>query len=353
MNELLENMIAYARENGCSDLHLNMGAPAMIRKDGRLMEYPAFVNDTQTKDMILSMVDEQGMEKLKHGQDLDFTYADAQNERQRVNVYRQQGKLCAALRIINNQILTLEQLHMPDVLKKLAMEPRGLVLVTGPTGSGKSTTLAAVIDYINERRDCHILTIEDPVEYVYQRKKALIHQREIGRDVPSFNMALRSAMREDPDVILVGEMRDYETIAAVITLAETGHLVFSTLHTIGAAKTIDRIIDVFPSEKQMQIRMQLSGILKAVITQTLLPRADQGGRIAAMEVMIGTDAVGSMIREAKVHQINTLIQTGMREGMQSLNYSLAQLVRANKVTLDEAVKYSDDVEELKQYTHIV
>lgn len=348
---LLEEMIRYARENKCSDLHLNVGAPAMLRLNGVLIEYPMIITDEQTREMILSMIDEHQLEMLKVGKDLDFTYVDVSNERQRVNVYRQQGKLCAALRIINNQILTLDQLGLPEILKKLSMEPRGLVLVTGPTGSGKSTTLAAVMDYINDHRDCHILTIEDPVEYVYERKHALIHQREIGRDVDSFDTALRSAMREDPDVILVGEMRDYETIAAVITLAETGHLVFSTLHTIGAAKTIDRIIDVFPSAKQAQIRMQLSGILKAVITQQLLPTSNVKGRVAALEIMIGTDAVMSMIRESKVHQINSLIQTGAREGMQSLNFALAKLVREGRVTKETAEKYSDDPQELGQYLY--
>ena len=313
MNDLLEGMIAYAREHSCSDIHLNVGGPAMIRANGVLREYPAFIKDTQTTEMILSMVDERLMEDFKQGKDLDFTYVSKGENRQRVNVYRQQDKLCAAIRIINNTILTLDELLMPDILKQLAMEPRGLVLVTGPTGSGKSTTLAAVMDYINERRNCHILTIEDP------------------------------------DVILVGEMRDYETIAAVVTLAETGHLVFSTLHTIGAAKTIDRIIDVFPPHRQEQIRMQVSGILKAVITQQLLPKRDGSGRIAALEVMIGTDAISSMIRENKVHQLNSIIQTGMREGMQSLNFALARLVRNGMVTREVAEKYSDDPQELKQY----
>ncbi|MGX8851358.1 type IV pilus twitching motility protein PilT [Amedibacillus sp. YH-ame10] len=349
MNALLEEMIAYSRDHKCSDLHLNVGGSAMIRMNGKLVDYPRTISDQEMNDMIHSMINEHEEELLKHGKDLDFTYVDSRNERQRVNVYRQQGKLCAALRIINNHIWSLEELGLPSVLKDLAMEPRGLVLVTGPTGSGKSTTLAAVMQYINERKDCHILTIEDPVEYLYERKRALIHQREIGRDVESFDMALRSAMREDPDVILVGEMRDYETIASVITLAETGHLVFSTLHTIGAAKTIDRIIDVFPAEKQSQIRMQLSGILKAVITQQLLPLSDGSGRVAALEIMTGTDAVGAMIRESKVHQINSLIQTGVKTGMQSLNYDLARLVRTGKVSREVAEKYSDDPNELHQY----
>ncbi|WP_416325821.1 type IV pilus twitching motility protein PilT [[Eubacterium] hominis] len=349
MNTMLDEMISFARMNKCSDLHLQVGGAPIIRKNGKLMEYPGNINDTQTMEMILSMVDDEMMERMKQGKDLDFTYVTAGNNRQRVNVYRQQGKLCAALRIINDEILTLDQLQMPEVFKKLAMEPRGLVLVTGPTGSGKSTTLAAVIDYVNEHKDCHILTIEDPIEYVYQSKKAMIHQREIEADVDSFDTALRSALREDPDVILVGEMRDYETISAVITLAETGHLVFSTLHTIGAAKTIDRIIDVFPQHKQAQIRMQLAGILKAVVTQQLLPTMDGTGRCAALEIMTCTDAVSAMIRESKVHQINSLIQTGMKEGMQTLNFSLAQLVRSGKVDKETAKKYSDDPNELMQY----
>ncbi len=349
MNQLLEEALQYARENGCSDLHLNVDGPAMIRENGKLIEFPKQFDNAQTTEMILSMLNDLQMEQLKQGKDIDFTYVDQMHERQRVNVYRQQDKLAAAIRIIDNRIRSLEELMLPDVLKNLAMEPRGLVLVTGPTGSGKSTTLAAIMQYINERRDCHILTIEDPVEYLYERSKALIHQREIGRDVDSFDTALRSAMREDPDVILVGEMRDYETIAAVVTLAETGHLVFSTLHTIGAAKTIDRIIDVFPPHKQEQIRMQISGILRAVITQQLLPTLDGKGRVAALEIMVGNDAISSMIRDNKVHQINSQIQTGAKDCMQTLYFALAKLVRTQKIGLDVAEKYSDDAKELRQY----
>lgn len=349
MNLLLEEMIAYARAHNCSDVHLQMNGEAMLRSNGKLIPYPKQFNNQQIKEMIESMVREKDNGKMEQGKDLDFTYVSQDKERQRVNIYHQQGQLCAALRIINNRIRSLEELGMPHVLKKLAMEPRGLVLVTGPTGSGKSTTLAAVMEYINEHRNSHILTIEDPIEYVYQSKKAMIHQREIGADVDSFDTALRSAMREDPDVILVGEMRDYETIAAVITLAETGHLVFSTLHTIGAAKTIDRIIDVFPAEKQAQIRMQLSGVLKAVITQQLLPTMDGNGRVAALEILIGTDAVGSMIREGKVHQMNSIIQTGERAGMQGLNFALAQLVRQGKISREIARGCSEDPSELEQY----
>lgn len=348
MHQTLDSLIQYGRETKCSDVHIGEGSPITYRRNGELQFHPVPFPDADIIEMILSMINEKQKKVLESGLDLDLVYVTSDGERQRVNIYREQKRLCAAIRIINNEILSLEQLRMPAVLKKLAEEPRGLVLLTGPTGSGKSTTLAAVIDYINEHRSCHILTIEDPVEYVYERKKALIHQREIGDDVVSFDVALRSAMREDPDVILVGEMRDYETIAAVVTLAETGHLVFSTLHTIGAAKTVDRIIDVFPPEKQEQIRIQLAGILQAVITQTLLPNTS-GGRVAALEVMTGSDAVRNLIRENKGHQLTSVIQTSKHEGMQTLNSSLAELIRSGQVEQRIAEQYSDDVEELRSY----
>lgn len=351
MNTQLEIVLANAREMRCSDVHIAIANPIRLRKNGALIPYEGCFDDATIEDMIKSMCSKKQWDDLQEGNDQDFTYISEDQQRQRVNVYRQQGKLCAAIRLIENRIRSLDELGMPEVLKKMAKEPRGLVLVTGPTGSGKSTTLAAVMEYINEQRDCHILTIEDPVEYVYQNKKAMIHQREIGADVKSFDMALRSAMREDPDVILVGEMRDYETIAAVITLAETGHLVFSTLHTVGAAKTIDRIIDVFPAEKQEQIRLQLSGVLKAIITQQLLPTADQLGRVAALEILIGTDGVSSLIRENKTHQITSLIQTGGKDGMQTLNLALSQLIKSGKIDVETANKWSDAPEELQQYLY--
>ena len=301
----------------------------------------------EIKEMILSMCKDRILKIVEKHEDADFVYVNDLG-RHRVNIYFQQGYMTAAIRIINEQIKTLEELNLPDVLHKLALLPRGLVLVTGPTGSGKSTTLAAMIDFISSMRNCHILTIEDPIEYVYQQKQALIHQREVHEDVDSFDTALKSAMREDPDVILVGEMRDYETIQAVITLAETGHLVFSTLHTIGAPKTIDRIIDVFPPHKQAQIRAQLASVLQAVVTQQLLPLASGKGRAAALEIMIANDAIKNLIRENKGHQIDTMIQTGRNEGMTTLNASLATLVNTGKVNRMVAERYSLDVGELRQ-----
>lgn len=243
----------------------------------------------------------------------------------------------------------MEELNLPSVISKLAREPRGLILVTGPTGSGKSTTLAAMIDAINNTRKCHILTAEEPIEYIHNHKQSIIHQREVGIDVPSFAAALRGALREDPDVILVGEMRDLETISAAVTAAETGHLVLSTLHTTGAANTIDRIIDVFPPHSQGQIRTQLSGVLKGIITQQLIPKEDGSGRCAAFEILLGTDAVLNLIRENKAHQIPSALQTGAREGMCTLDYSLAQLVNQGVITKEKALENAGDQRQLLEY----
>lgn len=345
---VIDEILAYARKNDCSDVHLS-GSEVILRKDGRLEPYFSEFSSDQVIAMIYGIINEEQKQLLKQGEDLDFSYETDNGDRYRVNVYFEQQKLCAAMRVISDVIRSLEELKMPPILNELAKDPRGLVLITGPTGSGKSTTLAAMIDYINANRNCHILTIEDPVEYVYHQKKAMIHQREIGRDVKNFDVALRSAMREDPDVILVGEMRDYETIAAVITLAETGHLVFSTLHTTGAAKTIDRIIDVFPPHRQEQIRSQLSGVLNAVVTQQLLPLNAGQGRIASCEIMVVNDAIRNLIRENKIHQINSMIQMGGNQGMQSLNMSLSKLVREGKISMEIAQKNSDAPAELRQY----
>lgn len=344
---MIENMIREARSRRASDIHISEGQAVYLRIDGRLERSDWEISDEMAKKLILSLMTEEQKEVLDAGEDVDFAFETPDGNRQRVNVFRQQGRLAAAIRLLNAKVPTLEQLHLPKVLRTLAEEPRGLILVTGPTGSGKSTTLAAMVDYINHTRADHILTIEDPIEYVYQQDKAVIHQREVGKDVGSFASALRSALREDPDVILVGEMRDYETISAAVTAAETGHLVLSTLHTTGAAETVNRIIDVCPSEAQNQIRAQLSGVLKGVVTQCLVPLMD-GGRIAATEILTGTDAVLSQIREGKTHQLGTLMQSGAANGMHSLDSDLSRLVMQGLIEKKTALKYAQDRREIEQ-----
>ena len=334
----INELLSIARVERASDVHITAERNPLFRIDGALQETQYALSIDEKRAMILSLLTDKQRARVEEGKDVDTSYETEGGMRHRVNVYHQQQRIAAAIRLLNDAIPTFEQLGLPEPLRKLAEEPRGLILVTGPTGSGKSTTLAAMVDYVNSRRACHILTIEDPVEYVYKQKKAMIHQRNIGEDVDSFSSALRSAMREDPDVILVGEMRDFETISAAITAAETGHLVLSTLHTTGAAMTVDRIIDVFPPHSQHQIRTQLAGVLKGVVTQTLLPRASGTGRVAAFEIMIGTDAVSTMIRESKGHQLNSVIQTGKQHGMILLDEYLANLVRTGVVTRDAALE---------------
>lgn len=345
----IDQLIADARERKCSDIHLSLGLPPVFRIAGQLVYTDYEVTDDDIKRLIFSIMDSDKMNRLADGYDVDFCYQTPNGMRQRVNVYHEAGKLCCAIRLLNDTIPEIEELGLPPILKNLAMLPRGLVLVTGPTGSGKSTTLAAMIDYVNQHRRTHIITIEDPIEYKYNHKLALIHQREIGEDVSSFATALRSSLREDPDVILVGEMRDFETISAAITAAETGHLVFSTLHTTGAANTIDRIVDVFPPHSQGQVRSQLSNILRAVITQTLIPTVSGDGRVPALEILLGTSAVGNLIRDNKTHQIGSAMQLGMKDGMLPFNASLASLVNRQKISYEVAASLSDNIEELNQY----
>jgi len=336
-----------AREQRTSDIHITADRNPLFRIDGTLRETEYALSLDEKRQLILSLLTQKQREIVESGGDVDMCYEiDGAGLRHRVNVFHQQKKLACVIRILNDNIPTFEELKLPEVLRSLADEPRGLILVTGPTGSGKSTTLAAMVDYINTHKACHILTVEDPVEYVYKQKKALIHQRDVGTDVDSFAGALRSAMREDPDVILVGEMRDFETISAAITAAETGHLVLSTLHTTGAAMTIDRIIDVFPPHSQQQIRTQLASVLKGVVTQTLLPKAMGKGRVAAFEIMLGTDAICNLIRENKCHQINSSIQTGSRQGMVLLDTYLANLVREGAVTMEAALEKASNKNEL-------
>lgn len=344
----IDQLVAFSLKNQCSDIHLDSGLPVVFRQMGKLVYSDYRLTEEETEGLILGMLSAPQQYRLEQGEDIDFSF-ESQGNRQRVNVYRQQGRLCAAIRVLSNDAPSLSKLGLPAVIGKFAQEPRGLVLVTGPTGSGKSTTLAAMINQINQDRSAHIITIEDPIEYVYQHGTCMIHQREVGADVDNFSMALRSAMREDPDVILVGEMRDFETISAAVTAAETGHLVLSTLHTTGAAQTIDRIIDVFPPHSQGQIRAQLGGVLKGIVTQTLVPRADGKGRVAATEILVGTDAILNLIRESKSHQIPSMLQSGGSVGMMTLNASLAGLFKRGLITKEAAEAASGNPKELYQY----
>lgn len=347
----INTLLQKAREEGCSDVHLTEGSgtPVVTRKNGVLTKENIQISDDDVKTLILSMCGDREKSGLAEGHDEDFAYALPSGERHRVNVYKQMNGLTAAIRIIRNTIPTLEELQLPSVMKDLADEPRGLILLTGPTGSGKSTTLAAMIDYISRSRSEHILTVEDPIEYVFEQNLSVVHQREVGETVKTFATALRSALREDPDVILVGEMRDFETISTAITAAETGHLVLSTLHTTGAAQTIDRIIDTCPPGIQGQMRSQLSTVLRGIITQQLLPVATLDGRIAATEVLTGNDAVGNLIREDKCHQLPSTMASSAAQGMHTLNGDLARLVKVGKITKETAMNATTDKADLNYY----
>lgn len=345
----IEKLLEHVVKQDSSDLHLTVGVPPMIRIDGKLTPIPniSALTAPEVEKLIFSIVDDIQKDILLKDMEVDFSFAFGDVARFRANAYHQKGNLGLALRLIPTKIRSLTDLGMPKVTEKFTELPRGLVLVTGPTGSGKSTTLAAMIDRINETRGEHIITIEDPIEYTHTHKKSVIEQREVHYDTRSFSAALRSVLREDPDVVLIGEMRDLETIAAAITIAETGHLVLATLHTNSAAQSIDRMIDVFPPHQQQQIRVQLSNILQAIVSQRLIP-AIGGGRIAVAEVMVATSAVRNIIREGKTHQLDAVIQTGAEEGMQSMDHTLAATVKAGKITLDEAKGYAIDVKELER-----
>lgn len=330
-----------------SDLHLQAGIPPMLRVDGALraaVDAPILSPDDVEK-MVMRLLDDEQKEILLKDKEVDLSFAFGDYGRFRVNAFHERGNLAAALRLIPNKIRTLEELGLPKVVKKLTDFPRGLLLVTGPTGSGKSTTMAAMLDRINEDKAMHILTIEDPIEYAHHSKKSIVVQREIHYDTYSFGAALRSSLRQDPDVVLIGEMRDLETIASAITIAETGHLVLATLHTNGAAQTIDRIIDVFPAHQQAQVSVQLAGILQAVVSQRLIP-AIGGGRVVGAEILVATPAVRNIIREGKTHQLAAVIQTGADFGMQSMDNTLVSLIHEGKITYDEAKNYALDIGEL-------
>ncbi len=330
-----------------SDLHLQVGLPPMLRVDGSLVAVTGAdaLNEEALEALVFAILDEDQKQILLKDKEFDFSFAYGDLGRFRVNAFHERGNLAAALRLIPNEILTIEQLGLPSIVSKFADYPRGLVLVTGPTGSGKSTTLASMVSKINSEKAVHIITIEDPIEYTHKSQKAVVVQREVHYDTYSFSAALRSALREDPDVVLIGEMRDLETIASAITIAETGHLVFATLHTNSAAQSIDRMIDVFPPHQQPQIRAQLSNILMAICSQRLIP-AIGSGRIAAAEIMVATPAVRNIIREGKSHQLEAVIQTGSEFGMQSMDKTLVGLIHEGKITYDEARNFAVDLDEL-------
>ncbi len=333
-----------------SDLHLTAGAPPMMRVRGSLVPLDGLpkLSPNHTREIVYSILSNSQRQRLETDLQLDFSYSIPGHARFRVNAYQQRGALGAAFRLIPSSTVPVEELGLPAIVRTFSKKPRGLVLVTGPTGSGKSTTLASLINEINETRNEHILTIEDPIEFLHSHKRCIVNQRELGVDAQSFALALKAALRQDPDVILVGEMRDMETIATALTAAETGHLVFATLHTQDAPQTIDRIIDVFPSNQQGQVRMQLSVGLQGVVTQTLIPTADGQGRCVAAEVLIPTPGVRNLIREHKTHQIYSLIQTGAAHGMQTMDMSLASLVRQQAISLATAETRSSNPTELRR-----
>jgi twitching motility protein PilT len=333
-----------------SDLHLTAGAPPTVRVRGRLValeDYPT-LTPGDTREVIYSILTSDQRQRLETNWQLDFAYGVPGRARFRVNAYFQRAALGAAFRLIPFEVTPIDELGLPPVVHDFARKPRGLVLVTGPTGSGKSTSLAAMIDEINATRDEHVLTIEDPIEFLHQHKRCLVNQRELGSDATSFADALKAALRQDPDVILVGEMRDLETIQTAITAAETGHLVFATLHTQDTPQTVDRIVDVFPAHQQGQVRVQLSVGLQGIMTQQLLPTADGSGRVVACEVLVPTPAVRNLIREGKTHQIYSMLQTGGQHGMQTMDAALVALVRAGKIARDLAEWRSSNPAELRR-----
>ncbi len=345
----IDRLLLMAKERGASDVHLTAMLPPKARINGELVSLEDDRLEIQTlEELIRPMLNKTAAEKLEQFGEADFSYAIPGEGRFRVNVFRQRGTLATVLRLVASEVPPAEKLGIPAEVMDLIHKKRGLVLVTGPTGSGKSTTLASMIDGMNRFRNCHIITLEDPIEYLHTHREAIINQREIGMDSMSYAGALRAALREDPDVILVGEMRDLDTIATAITAAETGHLVLSTLHTTGAAATVDRIIDVFPTAQQQQIRLQLSNVLEAVISQQLLPNLEGNGRVAAFEVMFGSPAIRNLIREGKTHQINGLIQTSRKLGMQLMDDALYELYAKRKVDKDIALSYAQDFQTMQK-----
>lgn len=345
----IENLLEECIRRNASDLHIQYGLPPILRIDGELIPIAGAPNLTEdvVRELIYATLDEEQQQTLLKDKEIDYSFAFGDISRFRVNAFHERGKLAAAFRLIPSKILSVSELGLPSIVETFSEFPRGLVLVTGPTGSGKSTTLAALVDKINREKSSHIITIEDPIEFTHKSQRSVIVQREVHYDTYSFSAALRSALREDPDVVLIGEMRDLETIQSAVTIAETGHLVFATLHTNSAAQSIDRMIDVFPSHQQAQIRTQLSNILMAICAQRLVP-AIAGGRIAAAEIMIANSAIRTLIRDGKSHQIDTAIQTGADQGMQTMDRTLAKLVQTGVITYDSAREFAVDLNEFNK-----
>lgn len=351
----ISELLRLTNDRNASDLHIAVGRPPVIRIDGRLQNVDAPpLTPAETRRMIYGVLTDLQKQKFEEHKELDFSLSISNLSRFRVNVHFQRGTVAAAFRAITSTIRTFEELNLPvRVCERMARRPSGLVLCTGPTGSGKSTTLAAMVDLINSERECHIITVEDPIEYLHNHKKALVEQREVNEDTFSFSNALKYSLRQDPDVIMVGEMRDLETISAAITAAETGHLVFSTLHTVDVAQTIDRIVDVFPPHQQEQIRTQLAGVIEGILCQTLLPVATGRGRIIAVEILMGTDAVRSLIREGKTHQLYTQIEAGGGLGMQTMDRAIAELYKRGRIGRDIALTHARKPDELKRHMQIL
>ena len=349
----IDELLKLVVEKQGSDLHVRVGEPPVIRVFGDLVrtDYPR-LSPEDAKQLVYDILSDERRHRFERNMELDMAYAIPGLARFRVNVFQQRHHLGAVFRLIPIRVQTLDELNLPEVLKRIALLPRGLVLVTGPTGSGKSTTLAAMIDHINELRNVHVVTIEDPIEFVHGDKLAAVNQREVEIDTHTFADALRHVMRQNPDVILVGEMRDLETMQLAITAAETGHLVFATVHTTDAAQTMDRVVDVFEPARQEQIRMQLSVVIQAVISQTLLHRQDRPGRVAAFEIMLATPAIRNLIRERKTHQIYSMIQTGHDLGMQTLDAHLLEIYRAGIVNFEDALAKSSNPAEFRQRARV-
>jgi twitching motility protein PilT len=344
LRELLEMMV----KKNSSDLHITVGSPPILRIDGKLVKTDYdILSPEQTKKLAYSVMNERQRQKFEENSELDLSFGIEQLSRFRCNVFMQRGNVAIALRQIPHMVQTFSELGLPEVVPKLADLPRGLVLVTGPTGSGKSTTLAALIDKINDERNLHIITVEDPIEYLHKHKNCLVNQREVHSDTKSFAASLKYALRQDPDVVLIGEMRDLETMEAALTISETGHLAFATLHTNSAAEAVNRIVDVFPTNQQEQVRVQLSFVLQGIISQQLIPKMG-GGRSLAVEVLVATPAVRAVIRDDKIHQIYSLIQAGQKFGMRTMNQSLYDLYKRKKINYNDAVGRSSNIQELEE-----